>query len=94
MFTSAVWKDPTVLFTVFVVKAPLVFHVMEHGAQVLLSATLNHFLSPTMIASYVYLFLVVKIAHMGNPVKLNDRDKRVALWYLMNGTSFVREPSP
>jgi hypothetical protein len=86
---SSVWKDPTVLATVLVVKAPLLLHALEHGLEAMLFAAFKYLLSPTMIASYIYLYLVVKVANMGTPVKLSHRDQRVAYWFLMNGTDAV-----
>ena len=78
-------KDPTVMFTVLVVQAPLVLHAVEHGLAVAFQASIQYLLSPTMIASYLYLFLVVYVAHAGETIKLSKRDQMAAYWFLMNG---------
>ena len=81
------WKDPTVFFTILIVLAPLLLHTVEHGVQQFVPAGVRYLLSPTMIASYVYLYLIVTVSKSGNPVKLSPRDRRAALWFLMNGKS-------
>jgi len=79
------FKDPTVLATLLVVKAPLLLHTFEHGLAAGLSAAVKYLFSPVMLLSYLYLYMVVRVSHAGETVKLSPRDKRVALWFLMNG---------
>lgn len=88
---ASVLKDPTVLATLGVVGAPLLLHAVEHGVAEMVKAAVQYLLNPTLLASYVFLYLVVKVSHMGEPVKLSPRDKRVALWFLMNG-EYTNEP--
>ena len=81
----AIYKDLTVLFTLLVIKAPLVLHVAEHGLANFVQVFAKYLLSPTMLASYAYLYMVVKVANSGSPVQLSERDRRVATWFLLNG---------
>jgi len=82
-------KDPSVLFALLVVKMPLALHAIEKGLSTFVQDAANYLLSPTMIASYIYFYMVVTVCNQGNPVKLSARDQRAAYWYLMNGVYFT-----
>uniref|UniRef100_A0A7S3PJQ8 EXPERA domain-containing protein n=1 Tax=Aplanochytrium stocchinoi TaxID=215587 RepID=A0A7S3PJQ8_9STRA len=74
--------DPTVIFTVLVILTPLLF-CRSVGAVV------SYLFTPMMVASWVYLGVVLYITHGdGKSIALGERDQRVALWFLMNGVYF------
>jgi hypothetical protein len=79
------YKHPVVLITSLIVTAPIILHSFEHGLLNGLEAGLKYLFSPVMIASYIYLYVVVAVAHVGTTVPLSSRDKFFALWFLMNG---------
>lgn len=87
-----VLRDPTVVFTIWVVLAPIGLMVLENEhtfGQVVQQSLQGYLLAPTMLCSYAYLFLVVSLAHSGGrTVKLSPRDQRVARWFLMNGVYY------
>jgi len=74
-------RDPTVLFTAAVWLVPLVF--LES-----VSAGVMYLLTPTLWLSFVYLGVVFFATHSSKCIQLNDRDFRVANWFLMNGVHF------
>jgi len=86
---SAYHQDPIVIFTILVVLAPIFLHVFEYGFAIGAQAGLVYLLSPTMLASYAYLFAIIYYAHAApNLPKLSPRDQTVALWFLMNGVYY------
>jgi len=78
-----------VLVTTLIVQAPLLLHAVEHGIVKALEISWNYLLSPTMLASYVYLYIIIRASHAGGrTVKLSSRDTMVSNWFLMNGVYY------
>lgn len=85
-------RDPTVMFAVWVILAPIGLLAWENNlsfSELVSQSLFGYLLAPTMLCSYAYLFLVVALTHSGGQVvQLNARDLRVARWFLMNGVYF------
>mmetsp|Transcript_6908 Transcript_6908/g.7951 ORF Transcript_6908/g.7951 Transcript_6908/m.7951 type:complete len:247 (-) Transcript_6908:71-811(-) len=80
--TSQFLSDPTVVFTISVVLVPVIYC---NG----IGGILSYLFTPMMVASWIYLGLVLYVTHGdGKSVSLSERDRRIAFWFLMNGVYF------
>jgi hypothetical protein len=74
-------KDPTVLFTFLVMIIPSIFCPD-------LISVIRYLTTPMLVLALIFMFLVLKVTAQGKCVELNDRDRRVAFWFLMNGVFY------
>ena len=81
-------KDPTALFTVAVLTLPAVLelaHNTNPTAKSGIESALRYLTWPMLWLSFAFCYAVLHVTASGPCVELNERDRRIAFWFLCNG---------